>query len=149
MDKIIVYVDDAAYALAQLEPMMQEGAPAHWVIVACAPRLTQRVSKFLSHSAREQWRRKWAARLFAQLEPLLRQRGDQVETVIATGPLPEFTAQLRQTLGSARVLDARRPKFGVDMAPVVPSQVPAGSASRWSLPGAVAGMGAALVLAET
>ena len=73
MDKVIVYVDDAAYARQVLEPL---AAPAtagtiHWVLVACAPRMTHRISKWVSHSARENWRAKWADKLFAAALPLL------------------------------------------------------------------------------
>eukprot|EP01034_Spumella_vulgaris_P044434 gene44434-55260_t len=69
MDKIIVYVDDADYAQQLLAPLVAR-TPAphqHWVLVACAPRMTHRVSKWVSHSARESWRTKWADKLFAQI----------------------------------------------------------------------------------
>ena len=52
MDKIVVYVDDAAYALQQLAPMLGTGAATGWILVACAPRMTRRISKWVSHSAR-------------------------------------------------------------------------------------------------
>ena len=56
MEKIILYVDDAAYAREFLAKMAAEAngrAPRHWVLVACAPRMTRRISKWVSHSARE------------------------------------------------------------------------------------------------
>jgi hypothetical protein len=153
MDKIIVYVDDAAYAQQQLAPMKSSDQPGrgtppgtHWVLVACAPRMTHRISKWVSHSARENWRAKWAEKLFAQILPPLAARGDGVTTVLAKGPLTELTAQLLETHGPARVLDARRPKFGHDLQPVTADQ-PAPQQNRWSVPGAVAGLGAVLVLA--
>ena len=71
MDKIIVYVDDADHAQQLLAPLAAK-EPAHqrhWVLVACAPRMTHRVSKWVSHSARESWRNKWADKLFAQIIP--------------------------------------------------------------------------------
>ncbi|HZY15797.1 MAG TPA: hypothetical protein VFE74_04165, partial [Ramlibacter sp.] len=64
MDKVIVYLDDPAYAHQQLPA---GGTPTHWVLVACAPRMTHRVSKWVSHSARENWRVKWADKLFGQV----------------------------------------------------------------------------------
>jgi hypothetical protein len=147
MDKIIVYVDDATYAEQQLAPMTS-GQPAgtHWVLVACAPRMTHRISKWVSHSARENWRAKWAEKLFGQISPMLRGRGDQVTEVLAKGPLTDLTKKLQTELGIARVLDARRPKFGHDMEPVTPDQ-PASKDARWTVPGAVASLGAVLVLA--
>jgi hypothetical protein len=144
MEPIIVYVDDAPYARRQLVPM--RSGTTHWVLVACPPRMTQRIGKWVSHSAREKWRRQWSARLFAQLQPLLQGGGDRVTTVIAKAPLPALTRELMTVHGACRVLDARRPRFGHDLPPVTSDQ-PAGSQERWQLPGALAGVGAALVLA--
>ena len=71
MDKIIVYVDDADHAQQLLAPLVanEPAHQRHWVLVACAPRMTHRVSKWVSHSARESWRNKWADKLFAQIIP--------------------------------------------------------------------------------
>ncbi len=153
MEKIIVYLDDADYAQQQLAPMRAAGsgpqaaAPAtHWVLVACAPRLTHRISKWVSHSARENWRAKWSEKLFSQIVPQLQAAGDTVTTVLAKGPLPELTQKLVEEHSAQRVLDARRPKFGQDAQPVTADQ-PATADGRWSVPGAVVGMGAVLVLA--
>ena len=54
MDKIIVYVDDADHAQQLLAPLVanEPAHQRHWVLVACAPRMTHRVSKWVSHSAR-------------------------------------------------------------------------------------------------
>ncbi len=150
MDKIIVYLDDAEFAQHQLTPMKngasgtQQGT--HWILVACAPRMTRHISKWVNHTARQNWRNKWADKLFAQVTPELQARGDTVTAVLAHGPLVELTQELLKQHGVARVLDARRPKFGQDMQPVTADQ-PASSEARWTVPGAIAGMGAALVLA--
>ena len=56
MENIIVYVDDAAYAMQMLQGMRADGAarnPTRWIVVGCAPRVTHRVSKWVTHSARE------------------------------------------------------------------------------------------------
>ena len=70
MDNIIVYIDDAAYALHLLQPMLPTAGTAdaartpapgslasatsftgtHWILVGCAPRVTRRVSKWVTHS---------------------------------------------------------------------------------------------------
>ena len=129
MDNIIVYVDDAAYALQMLQPMRRVDSvdsvngPVRWIVVGCAPRVTHRVSKWVTHSARESWRGKWADKVFAQLQPLLLQGSDTVVTLLAQSTLPAQTEALIDQYGSARVLDARRPKFGQDMQPVTKSQV--------------------------
>ncbi len=149
MDKIIVYVDDGAHAQQQLAPMKNGGlgsSPStHWVLVACAPRMTHRISKWVSHSARENWRAKWADKLFSQIVPGLQASGDFVTVVLAKGPLPELTEQLKAEHGTTRVLDARRPKMGPDLAPGA-AEPAAGQGKRWDLPGAVLGMGAMLLL---
>ena len=147
MEKIIVYLDDAEHAHQQLAPMkLATSAATHWVLVACAPRMTHRISKWVSHSARENWRAKWADKLFDQIVPQLQANGDTVTQVLAKGPLPELTRKLSAEYAGARVLDARRPKFGQDMQPVTEDQ-PTPKDGRWAVPGAVMGMGAMLVLA--
>jgi hypothetical protein len=129
MEKVIVYLDDAAHAHAQLPASPQ---PTHWLLVACAPRMTHRISKWVSHSARENWRAKWADKLFDQVIPPLQQRGDTVTAILAKGPLPELTRALQAEHGEARVIDARRPK-----------SAGSGDGMRWS-PGAMLGFGAFL-----
>lgn len=148
MEKIIVYLDDAGWAWQQLAPMAAAAPQArtHWILVACAPRMTRRIGKWVTHQAREQWREKWAANLFARITPRLDGMGHEVETVLAKGPLPELTRRLVSDKGAAHVLDARRPKFGVDLPPVSADQ-PQAEEGRWQVPGAVIGMGALLVMA--
>jgi hypothetical protein len=146
MEKIIVYLDDAAYARHQLAPMRGRQLATHWILVACPPRMTRRISKWVSHSARESWRAKWAESLFESIAPELRASGDTVTPLVASGPLPQLTARLCAQHSASRVLDARRPKFGQVLPPVTQGQ-PAGSDGRWEVPGALVGMGALLVLA--
>lgn len=150
MEKIIVYLDDAAYAQQQLAPMTAgpgDAEPAtHWILVACAPRMTQRISQWVSHAARQNWRAKWAEKQFGRIVPHLTQRGDSVTTLLAKGPLPQLSRRLSCEHATSKVLDARRPKFGQDLQPVTADQ-PTGKQERWSVPGAVLGMGAVLVLA--
>lgn len=133
MNKVIVYLDDPAYARQRMPGA--DGGPTHWVLVACAPRMTHRISKWVSHSARENWRAKWADRLFEQVVPPLRARGDTVTAVLARGPLQELTRSLMAEHGTAHVLDLRRPKT-----------VGGGAqgSSRWS-PGTLLGLSAALL----
>jgi hypothetical protein len=152
MDKIIVYLDDADYAQQHVVPMAgaavsgERAGRTHWVLVACPPRMTRRISKWVSHSAREIWRDKWSGKVFEQLVPQLQARGDEVTTVVARGVLVDLTQSLMAKHGASRVLDARRPKFGQDLQPVTADQ-PAPTGRDWEVPGAVAGMGALLVLA--
>src|SRR3982751_4796044 len=135
MEKIILYVDDVTYAseqFAELAPDANNVVARHWVLVACAPRMTHRISKWVSHSARENWRAKWADKLFGAVIPGLQERGDAVTPVLAKGPLPELTRALMAEHGTEQVLDVRRPK--------TPDGPPAGG---W-VPGALMGLGALL-----
>jgi hypothetical protein len=148
MDNIIVYVDDAEHALHQLAPMMgQPHSPVQWILVACPPRMTRHINKWVHHAARVQWRQKWTHKLFANLLPRLDFGDSRVVRAVAQGPLVDMTRELQIQYGAARVLDTRRPKFGYDMTPVTADQ-PGEHESRWAIPGAVAGMGAFLVLAS-
>ena len=125
MDNIIVYVDDAQYALQLLQPMLPAGqpqGPTRWIVVGCAPRVTHHVSKFVTHSARDGWRRKWSEKVFGQVVPSLHREGDEIVTLLAQTNLCSQTEALIKTHGAARVLDARRPKFGQDLQPVTPAQ---------------------------
>lgn len=151
MDRVIVYVDDAAYAQQVLAPLLGREASArtHWVFVACAPRMTHRISKWVSHSARENWRAKWASKLFDQMVPALQIPAAQVSTVVAKGPLAELTDQL-QSSGpvQATVVDARRPKVDAP----APQAAARAAGQRWSpVPGALgsvlAGFGVLWMLA--
>ena len=151
MEKIILYVDDAAYAAQHLAQFVPDAAghrgARHWLLVGCAPRMTHHISKWVTHSARENWRAKWFAKLRGELDPVLRRDGGTITPVLAKGPLIELTQKLKLEHGAAlQVVDARRPKLGVDLEPVAPGQKPA--QSGWAVPGAVAGVGALLALAN-
>lgn len=145
MKPIIVYVDDASYALPVVQALAAsaQAQSSHWLLVACAPRITHRVSKWVSHSARESWRGKWADKLFAQLVPVLGTSGGQVTQVLAKGPLADLVAQLQQSHGPAQIIDARRPKQEA-AAPAAAPAAPLGR--RWNLPGTLAALGALMGL---
>ncbi len=154
MEKIIVYVNDTAHALQALAPMCQTSAASanasvqtQWIVVACPPRLTRHISKWLTYSARLQWREKWSANVFTDLRPLLCGRGGQMKTLTAEGSLVEMTDRLLKTHGVARVLDARLALVGQDMLPVTREQS-IRAENRWVLPSAMVGMGTLMALAS-
>jgi len=112
MDKLIVYVDDAHHAVSVLAPLLGAGEPRQWILVACAPRVTHHVSKWVTHSARQNWRGKWTDKLFAQLVPWLQGLGQQVLACEGRNNLTLQTQELMREHGPARVIDARRPRQG-------------------------------------
>ena len=130
METMIVYVDDAAYARKLLQPLLPTGKNAQssestrWIMVACTPNVTHDISKWVSPEALELWRQDWATALFDQITPLLKDTGDTVTTQLASHKqsLVNQTEALTQQHSGAKVLDARRPKFGQDMAPVTATQ---------------------------
>lgn len=141
METIIAYVDDAAHAqpLFQVMKAKQQAGQTHWVLVACAPRITHRVSKFASNRSRENWRNKWAERLFEDCLPMLHGQGAEVSTVLARGPLPELLESLHAQYGSqCQVLDLRRPKLQSEQA----STTPTVASPLSKLAGTLAGIGA-------
>lgn len=141
METIIAYVNDAAHAhpLLQAAGGMPQARQTHWVLVACAPRITHRISKFVSNRSRENWRNKWANSLFETCVPVLDAQGVRVSTVLARGPLPELLEQLLAEHGaSCQVVDLRRPQEAAQ-APVA-SHTPASPARK--LAGTLAGIGA-------
>lgn len=125
-----VYLDDAEHARRRLEPLLSAApAPAHWLMVGCAPRLSHRVGKWVSHSSREHWRQKWLQRLRSELEPALAQCQPQVhfEWTVARAPLEQVWAQLRQQHGDGlQLVDARRER-------PAPGQVLRGLGLPWAL----------------
>ena len=138
MDKIAVFVDDAEHARQLLAPLIADGSGrVQWVVVACAPKLTHRIGKWVAHSSREHWREHWLRTLRAKLEPVFgAAAATECEWVLARGSLDALSGKLRRRFGSdLRLLDARRPKLGATLAPVSAEQQPAGA--RWTAPVAV------------
>lgn len=159
---IIVYTDDATHARQVLAPLVVDRPSTHWVLVACAPRMTHRIGKWVTHSARESWRTKWAGKLFEELKPWLSKTGAQVSTVLATEQLPIVLARLQAEHGTdTRIVDARRPKLEeVRQAPApgpepesAPTPAPAPIVTRkpgrrWSTPGSLTGLGLLFLFAD-
>lgn len=129
METVIVFIDDADYAIKLLEPMLpqQTHSPTRWVLVGCAPRVTRHISKFVTQSARAGWRGSWADKVFAQVAPQLHNQARLQDCVVTQVAQPrqslcDLTSALTRQYSARHVLDARRPKMGQDLAPVTPSQ---------------------------
>jgi hypothetical protein len=149
METIAVFANDAAYARHILAPMLNSAVATHWVVVACPPTLTRHIGRWLSQSARAQWRQRWAAELFDALEPELKAHaGSRVEKMLAKRPLTDLSERLETRLGAVRLLDARRPRLGEPNEPISRSQ-PDDASQRLATSLALAsGLGAVLALAD-
>jgi hypothetical protein len=130
METMIVYIDDATYARKILTPLLpsdhtrQQNQATRWVIVACAPKVTHDIGKWVSTEAVAQWREDWAKTVFDQITPLLHHVGDTVITQLASHKqsLADQTEALSLKYSYVKVLDARRPKFGQNLEPVTTTQ---------------------------
>ena len=99
MEKIAVFVNDAAHARHLLQPMLKGADPVHWIVIACPPTLTRHIGRWVSHSAREQWRERWASELCEALAPELRAAaGSKVERQPAKRPLIDVS-RIRGVVG--------------------------------------------------
>jgi hypothetical protein len=149
METIAVFVNDVANARHILQPMLRGAEPTQWVLVACPPVLTRHIGRWVSQSARRQWRERWAAELFAGLAPAFEAApGNAIETMIASRPLADVSARLQARRPQLRLLDARQPRVGRIDEPISAGQ-PAQESNRWTAPAAAAaGLTAMLALAD-
>lgn len=149
MRTIALFIDDAAAARIALQPLMQSRDPGHVILVACAPKLTRHVGRFVSNAGREQYRQRWARELFAELQPLwsLLPRGT-VETMIAKAPPEVIVQRMKVHEGSDLLaIDARR--AGLERARAGQATPVQTAARRWLIPAFVtSGLGIALALID-
>lgn len=150
MERIAVFVNDAAHAQHILQPMLRGAAPLQWTVVACPPALTRHAGRWISQAARTQWRERWCAEVFAVLDPLLLPHAaGPVEHVVATRAPAQIVQRLEARHGTAlRLLDARRPRLGKPDEPLCATQ-PASDVGRWAVPlAATTGLTMMLALAD-
>ncbi|MEP6876225.1 MAG: hypothetical protein ABI887_17865 [Burkholderiales bacterium] len=145
MERIAVFVNDAAHARHLLQPMLGTSGRTHWIVVACPPRLTRHVGRWVSQPVRRAWRERWGGQLLAQLAPdLAEPGGSRIEPLVAHRPLVEVSAGLVARFPGLRLLDARRPILGKPEEPLTAAQPPTGT-SPWAETMAAAGSLAAVL----
>ena len=149
METIAVFVNEAGFARHVLQPMAQSQGPTQWVLVACPPKLTRHIGRWVSQAARDQWRERWAAELFAEIEGVLKLSScSKVEKLLAKRPLVGVSARLQSRLSGIRLLDARQTRLGKLDEPLTLNQ-PTSDANRWACPMAVTtALTAVLALAD-
>lgn len=145
MENLIVYVDDGDYALHQITPMLVPNQPIRCVLVACPPKLNRHTSKWVTKAALRRWRTDWAEKTLLPLKQVLVGQGQKVTTRVALDSLVDLTEALKVEFGSARILDARRPKLGQDQEPVTADQTKSDH-SGWNLSSGVAVAGSMILL---
>jgi len=147
METFVVYLNEREHGLQQLEPMLAQGAPARWVLVACPPQMNRHIGRWLSQSSRKRWRAQWAERTLQPIVQRLEASGGQVVTRVATSPLVRLTHQLRNEFGALRVIDARRTHVGQELSPVTPEQ-PQAKGQGWTLPVGAVALGTMVAIAS-
>ena len=110
MNVKIVFVDDADFTLKRLGEYAHADNE-HWVLVACAPKITRRASRWGNRSTLDKWRNKWAKNLFEGKQPNSQPlQSGHLSTHISEVSVQQMTAQLHAEYPDAEVLDWRRPK---------------------------------------
>lgn len=139
MEQIAVFIDNATHARRIIEPMLTRSDDQwRWVVVACPPRLSRHVGRWVSHVGRQQWQRRWLQDLRRAIDPMFaRQSTDGVQWLLADGALEPLGRRLRSQYGAGlHLLDARVPKLGRPGEPLSAGQ-PATTAEEWRAPVAV------------
>jgi len=151
MRTIALFVDDASSARLALRPLLAAENPGRVILVACAPRLSRHIGRWLNQASRDQYRQRWARELFSELQPLWSKapRGS-IETMTLQGPLQPLAQRLREQLGTDLVsIDLRAARLGQRGEPLE-SGGARSTARRWWIPAAAvtSGLGLALALAD-
>jgi hypothetical protein len=148
MERIAVFLNDAAHAREVVTPLQRRDTATHWVLAACPPPLTRHAGRWLSKAARRAWVERWSADLFAQIKPLLEATpGSRVETMIAPRDPAELATRLARQRESIRVFDARHVHVGQTLEPLGPDI--AAPTHPWAAPvAAAAGLSSVLALAD-
>jgi hypothetical protein len=94
METWLVYIDDKTHAQQQITPLLINGAPIHWVLIGCPPRLTRHAGKWLTQKAIQRWRSQWTQE---NLQPM-RSR-EQVGMMQACPGLRPAALRTSQSLG--------------------------------------------------
>lgn len=146
MEKMMVVLDDVEYALQLMLPMRRPEARMEWVVLACPPRLTRHIGRWVNQASRKAWRERWLQEVRQRLNAQCLQEGDVLRVQVLEGGLQARVACLLKAHPTACLLDARRPRLGQDLTPVTPGQ-PQTQHATWTLSGGAAAMGVALILA--
>lgn len=149
MKTVALFIDDADAARMALQPLMRPGGAGRVILVACAPKLSRHVGRFISQAGREQYRQRWARELFSELQPLwsLAPRG-AVETMVAKAP-PEVIVQRLKIHEGADLLAIDARKAGLEAARAGQEAPARRAARRWLVPAFItSGLGIALALSD-
>ncbi len=88
MEKIIVVVNDAEYAMQMVAPMKNDALPTEWVLLVCPPKFTRHVGRWVSRQSLKAWRNQWAQELIQVVKPVITLGGDTLQWQCSQGRCP-------------------------------------------------------------
>lgn len=142
METYVLYVNDKTHAKNQILPMLENTERAQWVLVGCPPRLNRHTGKWLTQRALKKFKADWTASNLQEMVQMLQQRGHQVITRVAQGPLVQLTKALKAEFAHARFVDARKAHAFEDLSAIVEQQK--NESSPWVIPVSAIAFGTAM-----
>ena len=129
METFAVYVNDHEHGPRQILSLLEGQAPARWVLLACPPRMSRHLGRWLSQPAKKKWRMRWSEEALHEVTQRIRAKGDAFEIRIVRDPQAKLERELRREFPGLRLIDARRMQ------------------DRWEVPAGAAAMGTLMTLA--
>jgi hypothetical protein len=108
METYVIFVNDKVHAMDQVLLLLEDSQPAQWVLVGCPPRLQRHSSKWMTQRGLKKHKTEWTDANLKDIVQLLKERGNDVLTRVAQGPLIEVTKALQSEFTNLRVVDARK-----------------------------------------
>lgn len=144
METYVLYINDKTHAMNQILPMLENSDRAKWVLVGCPPRVNRHSGKWLTQRALKKFKTDWTATNLQEIVQLLQQRGNQVLTRVAQGPLIQVTKALKAEFTPTCFVDARKNHAFETLPPIVEQQK--NDANPWVIPVSAIAFGTAVSL---
>lgn len=130
METFAVYINDHEHGPQQILSLLNHKAPARWVLLACPPRLSRHLGRWLSQPAKKRWRQLWSEQALREVKTRLQKNGDAFEIRVVRQPQLALEHDLRREFSGVRIIDARR------------------RSDQWEVPAGAAAVGTLMALAE-
>lgn len=144
METYVLYINDKTHAMNQILPMLENTQSAQWVLVGCPPRVNRHMGKWITQRGLKKFKADWVASNLQAIVEMLQQRGHQVLTRVARGPLVQVTQALKSEFAYSRFVDARKPRAYEDLPAIVEQQK--NESSPWVVPACAIAFGTAATL---
>lgn len=145
METFVIFANDRTHVMNQVLPLLEDSNAAKWVLVGCPPRVTRHAGKWLTQRALKRFKDEWTETHLGDTSDILKKRGDNVVTRVATTSLLQMTKALKAEFGPLRIIDARLQHQMQTLPALTENQVP--EANTWVVPIGAIALGAAVSLA--